>query len=64
MTSSTGPVETRDSSEYGWQVIRRAEYDKLVRHDYAGMSDDGTAWVMSMDETGATVLFTGVDVIA
>jgi hypothetical protein len=53
----------KPSTEYGWLVIDRAEFDKMRRHDYAGYEDDGvSAWVLSQDETGATVLYKGVQI--
>lgn len=59
-------MRTKDSSEYGWQVIERAEYERKLAHEYAG---PGTPlhperpgyWIMG-NENGATVLYTGVTI--
>lgn len=53
----------RPSSEYGWLVIRPDEYEKMVRHDYAGPEPGGTCWVLAPDATGATCLWTGVQIL-
>lgn len=57
----------KDSRDYGWLVISRAEYEKKVTHDYAGPGtpchpERPGVWVMGMDETGATCLWTGVTI--
>lgn len=57
-------VVVKDSVEYGWQVISRAEYERMRKHDHAGPDgNNGAVWVLTMDETGATVLFKGVSVV-
>jgi hypothetical protein len=61
-------AQTRDSSEYGWQVIQRAEYDKLRGHDRAGKGaplkpDAPGYWVMGYEDGVGTVLYTGVEVV-
>lgn len=50
------------SSEHGWLVIPRADYDAMLKHDYAGPEENGTVWVLSLDESGATCLFKGVQI--
>lgn len=60
-------MQTKDSTEYGWQAIDRAEYEKLKSHGYAG---PGTPvhperpgyWVMTYEPTVGTVLYTGVSI--
>lgn len=54
----------KSSTEYGWLVIKRDEFDRMAKHNYAGMDEDGTAWVLSMDETGATCLYKGVEIVS
>lgn len=59
--------ETKDNSEYGWQVISRSSYEKLLAQEYAG---PGTPlhperpgyWVMSYEADRGTVLYTGVTI--
>lgn len=60
-------MQRKDSSEYGWLVIRQSEYDRMVQHEYAGQGtplhpDKPGHWAM-VNENGATVLYTGVQVI-
>jgi hypothetical protein len=63
-----GRMAVKDSSEYGWLVMSRAEYERMQRHDYAGPGtplnpNAGGAWCL-VNENGATVLYTGVEVVA
>jgi len=51
----------KDSREYGWLTIARAEYEKLRKHGYAGRSEDGHYWVL-VNEHGATCLYKGVSI--
>jgi hypothetical protein len=55
----------RSSSEYGWLVIDREEYEKLRGHEYAGPGtpldpDAPGLWVTAYEENVGTVLYTGV----
>jgi streptomycin 6-kinase len=57
-------TNVKRSTEYGWLVIDRAEFNKMRGHDYAGYEPDGvTAWVLSRDASGATVLYKGVEIV-
>lgn len=60
-------MQRKDSSEYGWLTMRRDEYERMVAHEYAGPGtplhpDAPGHWAM-VNENGATVLYTGVQVI-
>ena len=60
-------MQRKDSSEYGWLVIQRAEYERMMAHEYAGPGtplhpDAPGHWAMT-NENGATVLYTGVEVV-
>jgi len=55
-------MTTKDSQEYGWLVIRRAEYEKMQRHGYAGVDDAGRVWAITL-ERGGTTLWKGVEVV-
>ena len=59
-------MTVKPSSEYGWLTIKRAEYERMAAHEYAGTGtplhpDAPGHWVMA-NENGATVLYTGVTI--
>lgn len=62
-----GEPETRDSGEYGWLTVTPAAYATARAHGNAGTgrpTDPAAAgyWILSRDESGATVLYTGVTI--
>lgn len=66
-TATVVAMQRRDSTEWGWLVVRRSEYDRMRTRDYAGPGtplrpDAPGHWVLA-NENGATVLYTGVEVI-
>ena len=53
----------RSSAEYGWLYVKRETFERMLKHGHAGYEiDSETAWVLAMDETGATCLWKGVQV--
>ena len=54
----------RDSSDHGWLVIKRDEYERMLHHGYAGPDEQrpGHVWCMTLEPEGTT-LWKGVEVV-